>query len=267
MIVCDDNNNPLKVGNKFVCDGEVPKRIGTSVIEQAVYDSQYCVPVYIVLSNPGTILSKAIEFAVGDKFTHAAISFNSKLDPMYTFGVKNLDDERVKQLNQKKIGWKKKLGLYSKIKSKTGLSMDTVNIMRYSKSTPVYYEVFVMFISKNEYDIMRERLQGFIDNTQTQSFHLAGVLFFAWFNIPFEYGNDYFCSRFVATLLATIRNLDMQPSQYRPQDLAYLPYTSLVNKGEDITKYDYRVTDKAVKELIERGGIQNATEYVKSFIK
>lgn len=247
--------------------GDIPDRHCVTALEQAVYDSTYCIPIYIVLTDTRSFVSKGVRLFKGDRFTHAAIAFNSKLEPMYSFGFKNMKNEEIRKLNAPKKGWNKGIDPYSKLKAASGFTMDTVDICKYGRPEETcYYEVFVMFISKKEMEAMQERLEHFKNNSQVQSFHLAG-LFFNLFNIPFEYENDYFCSRFVATVIAATRNLDMAPSLYCPQDLAYLPYTTMVNSGQDIRKYDYKVTDKAVQEIIETKAAQNCTEYVKSFLK
>lgn len=44
--------------------------------------------IYIVLVRTNTLISRLIQFAKKDKYTHAAISLDDKLDCMYSFGRK-----------------------------------------------------------------------------------------------------------------------------------------------------------------------------------
>ena len=45
--------------------------------------------IYIVLSQTGTMLSKALKFFTQAEFNHASISLSPKLDKMYSFGRLN----------------------------------------------------------------------------------------------------------------------------------------------------------------------------------
>ena len=58
------------------------------ITEKAIYNKQCKNPVYIVLMHTGTPLASAIKKIAGDQFSHACISFNSELDPLYSFGSK-----------------------------------------------------------------------------------------------------------------------------------------------------------------------------------
>ena len=59
-----------------------------TINEEAIFSKTQKNPVYIVLIHSGTPLANAIKKVTGDEFSHACISFNSKLDPLYSFGTK-----------------------------------------------------------------------------------------------------------------------------------------------------------------------------------
>lgn len=60
-----------------------------TLTEEAVFSKDCKNPVYITLMNGKSPLADIISKATGDYFTHACISFNSALDPLYSFGSKN----------------------------------------------------------------------------------------------------------------------------------------------------------------------------------
>lgn len=57
-------------------------------LEVAKYSDTSKYPVFVVLMHSGTILANIIKKVTNDQFSHACISFNSKLNPLYSFGRK-----------------------------------------------------------------------------------------------------------------------------------------------------------------------------------
>ena len=199
----------------------------TSINEEAIYNNTYKYPVFIVLMHSGTFLADAIKKFTHDDYSHACISLTPDLIPMYSFGRKKVE-----------------------LKDGTGFSISSPTDPFFKKFKAVY-GVYVMYLSKNEYDNIKKRLQYFIDNKDTLKYNISALIMNA-LNKSTENSKKYFCSRFVADVLNAGRELDKLPSLYRPNDFAYRTDITLVNYGTDISKYNKYITEKNLK-LIQRG--------------
>lgn len=193
------------------------------LFEEAEYSSVNKYPVFIILMHTGTTLSTIIRDVTQDEFSHAAISFNSKLNPMYSFGTKNYPGTDHGFVQQD----------------------PSSNFYRHYKSK---YSVFVMYISKDQRDKMLNRLQYFINNEKNFKFDIAALVACA-LKIPTEFRKKFFCSRFCMEIIGQGIDLEKVPSLWTPQQMSELNNISLVNKGDDFYKYDYRITEKNLKKI------------------
>ena len=189
------------------------------VMEEANYSSTNKYPVFIVLMHSGTILANVIRNFTKDDFSHACISFNSKLDPLYSFGNKktNIIDP--------------------------GFVIQNPTSYFYKRHNKTVYAVYVMYVSKESYDKMQEGLQFFIgrkDELKYDLFNLMSV----WHGKPSEDSKRYFCSRFVMEIIGKGRENEKVPSLWRPQEISTLDDITMVNKGVDFYQYDYTITEK-----------------------
>ncbi len=64
----------------------------------------YMRSIYLVMSQTGTILSKAIKCVTGDEYNHISISFDESLNCMYSFGRKYADVPCIGALVEEHIG-------------------------------------------------------------------------------------------------------------------------------------------------------------------
>lgn len=191
--------------------------------EEAIFSKTKKNPVYIVLMHSGTFLANTIKKVTGDEFSHACISFNSKLDPLYSFGQKGK--------NEKGIGFAindPKDRFFTKFSSK--------------------YSVYVMYVTDNAYKIMKNRLSYFINHKDSLKYDFKG-LFDIWFGKESENHEKWFCSRFVMEIISKAQELAKVPSLWKPNDIAQLQNISLVNRGFDFFNYDYKVTEKHCNDI------------------
>lgn len=192
--------------------------------EEAIYDDKNKYPIFITLMHSGTPLANVIKKFTKDEFSHACISFNHYLDPMYSFGSK-----KVGGLDLGLVSQNHNADFYKKYKS--------------------FYKVYVMFVDKEAYDRMQDRLEWFKRNNKKLKYDLFGLLQIAA-GMDTEYKTyKYFCSRFVAELIGYGKELDKLPSLYKPQDLKDLYYISLVNGGTDFSKYNADITEKNLENI------------------
>lgn len=136
-----------------------------------------------------------------------------------------------------------------KIDSDPGFAINNPKTDFYQKFK-TKYNVYVIYVSKQELYIMKKKLKYFIDNQDKLKYDLFGLIF-NYFNLTTNSKRNYFCSRFVAEIIGSVKTLDMHPSLYRPQDLSYLPEASLIAEGDDISKYDYRKTELKLSKFVK----------------
>ncbi len=216
--------------------------------EEAVYDSKHTEPIFIALMHTGALLANIIRNVTKDEYTHACISFNSKLEPMYSFGNKKIS--------------------YNPFKAESGFVVNKPD-SEFFQTYKTQYSIYVMYVSKADKKKMFERLRWFEDKNKYLTFDFIGLIKYKFGISSDDSLNKWFCSRFVAELINQTGELDRDPSLYSPQDLNDdLTFISLVNKGDDLTKYDYRTTEKNLKNI--KKGIysyeENANIKLENFI-
>lgn len=193
------------------------------ISEEAFYDKQFKNPVYIVLMHSGTPLANVIKKATGDEFSHACIAFNSKLDPLYSFGSKGNGEHG------------------------TGFAVNSPKDKFFDKYS-AKYSVYVMYVSNKAYRSMKERLQYFIDKKDKLKYDIKGLIDI-WFNNDSEDHEKWFCSRFVMEIVSKAQELSKVPSLWKPQDITNLDNISLVNRGFNFYNYDYKITERHCKDI------------------
>lgn len=173
--------------------------------------------------HTGTSIASAIKAFTHDEFSHACISFNSKLDPLYSFGRKKLD------------------------MADSGFVVNSPKADFFTKFH-TYYSVYVMYVNKKSIEAMKHRLEYFIKNEDNLKFDNLNMIG-CGLGISSEKSKKYFCSRFCMEIIGQGVELEKVPSLYRPQDMSELDNISLVNKGTDFYNYDYRETERNLKKI------------------
>lgn len=186
--------------------------------EAAEYSSKNKYPVFITLMHSGTAMSNLIKTVTGDEFSHACISFDLKLEQMYSFGSKKLGSAD--------------LGL---------VNMGYTN--EFFKHYKAHYAVYVMYLDKEHYNRMKERLKYFTDHEDEMKYDFPSLIACA-LQVPTEFRKKYFCSRFVMDVIGAGSDIPKAPSLWTPQQISTLDNISMVNKGNDFSKYDHRITEK-----------------------
>lgn len=210
-----------------------------AAIEAANYSTENKYPVFIILSTGHTPLSHMITGVTGDEFTHATLSFDISLNPMYSFGTKKIDAMDlgfVKSYPKDRL-WK----------------MD-------ENSKPVAYSLFVTYVNKEQLEKMKNRLQLFLDHGDKMKYYFAGLVR-NFLHIKSTSQAKWFCSEFVADIINAGKTLDKHPSLYRPQQLKDVSDVEFVISGKDITEYDVGAASRALTIVKRRKpNIDTATE-------
>lgn len=195
-------------------------------LEEANYSEENKYPVFIILQHSGTPVANVIKTFTKDEFSHACISFDSKLSKIYSFGNK--------KLNTLDPGFVIKKGPKDP----------------FYKKRKTYYSVYVMYVNKSSYNKMKEKLNFFIDNKDSLKYDIIN-LFSCWIGRPSEKSEKYFCSKFVMTIISAGQSIEKVPSLYRPQELSELDDITLVNHGTDFYQYNYKLTDLNIDKIKE----------------
>ena len=105
--------------------------------EEAIFSKSKKNPIFIVLSSGHSLFASLIKKATHSEISHAMISFNSKLDPLYSFGTRPDGHLGFVINNTKARVWDKE---------------------------DCKYSVYVMYVTDNAKKAMTDRLQYFVDN-------------------------------------------------------------------------------------------------------
>ena len=148
-------------------------------------DNDELKPIYIILQSGIEWHSKVIKAATFSKYTHAAISLDSSMENIYSFGVKQLD--RTK-------------GLYDRL---GGLTKE--NIHKYDKGT--FVSIYTFFVKNKTYEILKKNLDYFIEHSKETLYAYENLLALV-FRIPRTNKKRFICSQFVDNILK-LSNIDL----------------------------------------------------------
>lgn len=157
--------------------------------------------IYILLTRSATWVSRLIGLATNDTYTHASISFEPDLCPMYSFSRK-----------------------FVHLPLPAGLRMEPLDTGFYKKYDSIPCALFELKVSDTVYAAAKAEVARMMQDTGHCPFNLVGLLL-CRMQIPFHRENQYFCSEFVSEVLARSHALPMPkaPSLMRPNDYAHLP--------------------------------------------
>lgn len=197
------------------------------LMEEAKYTKTRKNPIYIILCDSPTFMSKRIKMFTGHEFNHACISFNPELDPMYSFGTKK---------NEEGIGF----------------VVNDPHHDTFYKKFLTKFNVYVMYISDTAYKAVQKRLQFFIDNADRMKYDFL-ALPQMFFGRKTEHHQDkWFCSRFVMELVNIGSKLQKVPSLWKPGDVPEeLTNISLVNRGFDMANYNPEITKRNCNRIVK----------------
>lgn len=194
------------------------------ISEEAIFSKDHKNPVFIVLSSGSSLFANAIKAVTKNEFSHAMISFNSKLDPLYSFGTRP-DGKLGFVINNSK---------------------DRVWDIEDCK-----YSVYVMYVTDKAKRAMKQRLNDFVSKEKDLKYSFKGILDI-WRGKESEKDEKWFCSRFVMEIISKAQKLSKVPSLWRPGDIEQLSNISLVNRGFNFYNYNSKVTERHCKD-IEKG--------------
>lgn len=162
--------------------------------------------IYIVLTDTGTLLSKAIGMYTRKDLNHASIAFDEQLTETYSFG-------RKQQYNPF-------IGGFVRENVAEGIFQEAdCAVYRCKVSTEAYIRI-------------RQKIVQFELNQNDYKYNFIG-LFGVALNREIRRERAFFCSQFVATVMqeSETHRLLTRPCLTMPHHLAYLPHMEMVYEG------------------------------------
>lgn len=187
------------------------------------------VPIFVCLFHFSSVLSTVIAAITKDEYTHSAISFDTSLTDMYSFGKFYPNNPVIgKFVHESLFG------------------------PTYSQVTK--HAVYVVFVTPEEKEIIKARLEWFIANKGKMRYNYEGLVK-SLFHVAEEDGVTkyaYLCSEFVASILkSTGRNFIETPSNLvKPNDFPQYPWCYYLGSGLK-RAYDRTTVDRRLSEIIE----------------
>lgn len=156
--------------------------------------------IYILLTKSDTWVSHLIKLVTNDTYTHASISFEPDLKPMYSFSRK-----------------------FVNLPLPAGLRMEPLDRGFYKKYNYIPCALYELNVTDQVYENAKAEVERMMQDAKHCPFNLVGLLL-CRMQIPFHRENQYFCSEFVSEVLSRSHALAMPkvPSLMRPNDYAHL---------------------------------------------
>lgn len=194
-----------------------------AINEEAIFSKDKKNPIFIVLSSGSSLFARGIKAVTKSEYSHAMISFNSKLDPLYSFGAKAEGKGLGFVVNNPK---------------------DYVFDVEDAK-----YAVYVMYVTDKAKKAMKDALQYFIDNKDKMKYDFHGIADIWMGKASDQRQEKWFCSRFVMHLVSKATEISKVPSLWRPGDITKMENISLVNRGFNFYNYNYKVTERHCNDI------------------
>lgn len=191
-------------------------------------------PVYIVLTDTGSLMSRMIKKVTGSVFNHSSIAFDESLNQLYSFGLGDTGSVPMFSIESK----------------------DNTYLKRYKK---VPSQVYAVFVTNEQYTAMKYKVNEFVKNKKKYRYNWVGLLGYM-INKPIEISNKMFCSEFVDNMFKFV-DVDLTgkvPGLVEPFDFAK-------SKSKQIYKVFDDSLDKYKPEEIRKRTKFALSEFLKSF--
>ena len=166
--------------------------------------------IYVLLTHTGTYISKTIRVFTKAKYTHASISFEDGLQPLYSFSRKYVYLVLPGELHNEPL--------------------ETGFFKRHSNIPCAVYEVKV---SEEVYQKAKAVVNDMLTDDVNYKFSVLGLLP-CGLQIPHNRRRHYFCSEFVSKVLDESGALELpkEKSLMRPNDYTSVPNLNCIYEGK-----------------------------------
>lgn len=168
--------------------------------------------IYIILTHTGTVLSNIIKSYTKDEFSHISIALDADLTQMYSFG----------RLNPYNPFW-------------GGFVHEELNKGTYKRFKKTRANVYSLFVSDEQYEKLKQRINYFNDNKEKYRFNIKG-LFFVSIKKQIRRKNSFYCAEFVRHVLrfsgVPTNHLPaiIRPENFKDLEGLHLEYQGLFRK-------------------------------------
>lgn len=158
--------------------------------------------IYIVLTKTGTYLSRFIHIITRADYTHASMSFEDELQPLYSFSR-----------------------FYTYLPLPAGLHHEPLDVGFFKKHSHIPCAVYKLEVDEETYQAAKKEVDAMLENSKYYRFNILGLAL-CGFRIPLNRKRHYFCSEFVSHILHSSNALKLprKPCIMRPND-----YTKIEN--------------------------------------
>lgn len=165
--------------------------------------------VYVMLSQTGTLLDRAIRRITHGKYSHASICLDGDFQKFYSFG----------RIFPRNPFW-------------GGYVMESPNFGTFKRFKNTEVIISRLEAEEEQYERLKRCLEYMFENKKRYKYNYLG-LFLATFNRAYRKENRYYCSEFVGDTLRRFRLVDKCyfGKIIRPMDLMSLPNSEVVYRG------------------------------------
>ena len=163
--------------------------------------------IYIILTQSGTLFSKAIKLHTRDPYNHASISFDKNLEIMYSFGRKHR---------------------YNPID--TGFIEENFNRGLFPYFPNARCCILEIPVTDEEYKLMNCVVEEFYARKDHYRYNLIGVISYI-FGLGLARKDHFFCSQFVSYILSNTNKWKSVHTLTKPMDFLKIPNKKIIFEG------------------------------------
>ncbi len=173
-------------------------------------DSEIKKPIYIVMSQTGTALSRILKCITRRDYNHASISLCDDLSTMYSFGRRRPYNPFL-----------------------AGFVMESANFGTFKRFPETKVLVLKLFICEEDYVRLEERISEMLTHSKDFKYNYWG-LWLAAFKICFKSKDRFYCSEFVKEMLVRcgVDGADKLAKIVHPMHFLQIPNTETVFCGK-----------------------------------
>lgn len=174
--------------------------------------------IFILLTKSDTYISKIIKLTTSDTYTHASISFDESLQPLYSFSRK-----------------------FVRLPLPAGLRTEPLTRGFYKKYDYIPCALYELQVEDKVYEAAKQEVEQMMSEAPRYRFSVIGLVL-CRLGIPFHRQRHYFCSEFVSNVLDQSNALPLpkEPSLMRPNDYTNIPGLTCLFEGQLYMLVDYR---------------------------
>ena len=165
--------------------------------------------IYILLTKSETITSRMIRLTTAAKYTHASISLEPDLSPLYSFARR-----------------------FVHLPLPAGLCTESLHKGYFKRYDEIPCALYELKVSDSVWEAVRNDIEQMMADAPSYRFSVVGLIF-CGLKVPVHRRNRYFCSEFVSEVLHrnNALNLSKKPSLMSPQDYSEMSELKCLYEG------------------------------------